>query len=134
MATCFVSHALFEAEGASVNHSWGRRIMPNMILKLRFWNWVLSFGALGLIIPFALMAWCFLFHQSVGVETFLWPSSIMFMALDTPSPSIWTVVSVYAVAWLENAMLYAVLGALLWPLAHLALRLRYSRNSPSKSS
>jgi hypothetical protein len=57
----------------------------------------------------------------------------MFMALDEPSPaSISTVVVIYAAALLENFILYAVIGALIWPIVYFVLHLRKSSGKSAK--
>jgi hypothetical protein len=59
----------------------------------------------------------------------------MFMALDVPSPApMSTVVAVYSVAFVENFALYAMAGALVWPIAHFVLKLRNSSGESAKSS
>ena len=59
----------------------------------------------------------------------------MFMALDTPAPSARsTVIVVYAVAIAENALLYAVVGAVIWPLAYVLQKTRSRRHIDDLSS
>jgi hypothetical protein len=104
--------------------------MRAMALKPKFWRWVTPFAGLGLFVPTVLTSGWFLFHPNFGDWLVLWPSSIMFMALDTPSPSpISTAIFVYALAFVENLLLYAAIGVITWPLAHLALRLYSSHRS-----
>jgi len=56
----------------------------------------------------------------------------MFMALDDPAPaSTSTIVFVYAVAFVENCLLYVIVGAALWPIAFLIVRLRTKRSDHS---
>lgn len=91
---------------------------------MRFWRWVLSFALLGLLIPMGLCAFWFLFSgRGISLALWLWPGSIRFMALEMrgaePIP---TVVFVYIVAILENALMYALAGALLWAGMRLAQR------------
>lgn len=53
----------------------------------------------------------------------------MFMALDVPVPAPWsTVIAVYSIAIIENALLYAIVGAAIWPLAYVTQRLRHRRH------
>lgn len=87
-----------------------------MATRVRFWRWTGAFAAAGLLLPLCFCIHVFLFQGMFSsMEFFLWPSSIMFMPLDDPSPSpTSTVVSVYAVALIENILLYAVIGAMLW--------------------
>ena len=98
-------------------------MMTSMTFRPRFWRWVIGCGIIGLLVPAALSVKWFGFHSGAGSETVLWPSSIMFMALDVPSPAtISTVAVVYTVAIIENILLYAVLGAVTWLLAHAVVR------------
>jgi hypothetical protein len=95
-----------------------------MELKPKFWRWTLLFGAFGLLVPVVITSGWFLFHPNFGVWLDLWPSSIMFMALDTPTLArTSTIIFVYAIAVVENCLLYAAIGVITWPLAHLSLRL-----------
>jgi hypothetical protein len=97
-----------------------------MILKVRFWKWTMFFGALGLLVPAAVSSRYFLSGATTGLGGWLgwlWPSSIMFMALDVPSPTPTTVVFVYALVLIGNVVLYAVVGAVFWAFAYGALRL-----------
>jgi len=107
-----------------------------MKFKVKFWKWTLLAGALGLLDPAVVISQFFLFGKGISEFEFrLWPSSIMFMGLDGPTPSpTSTVVSVYAVAIIENVVLYAVLGALVWPLVYVLPRLRGSRGGPPISN
>lgn len=96
---------------------------------------MLIFGVLGLAVPVVLLLWWHISPYGAGREAALWPSSILFMALDEPSPaSISTVVVIYAAALFENFILYAVIGALIWPIAYFVLRLRRSLIGSAKSS
>ena len=102
-----------------------------MTLRPKFWTWISAFGILGLLVPtFLLFLWRF-FPYGAGLEAALWPSSFMFLALsDSPSPEpMSTVIFIYAVAFLENCILYVVIGGLLWPFTYLFLRLgsKYTR-------
>jgi len=94
-----------------------------------FLVWTLLFGVVGITVPVFLTLSFLVFHRSFGeVEFFLWPSSLMFMALDTPSPATWsTVIAVYAIAIAENFLLYAAVGAVAWPLAYAIQRSRHHR-------
>jgi len=80
-----------------------------------FLIWTSVFGILGIAVPTLLM----LFRRDFGqAEFLLWPSSIMFMALDTPSPAAQsTGFAIYILAVAENALLYGVIGVILWPIA-----------------
>jgi hypothetical protein len=64
--------------------------------------------------------------------TDLWPSSIMFMAIDKPNSPTSTVIFVYALAFTENILLYAAIGAVTWSLAYLVLRLYRSHQDIPK--
>jgi hypothetical protein len=100
--------------------------MVKMKLKVKFWKWTLLFGALGLLVPAVSCIHWFLFGGYASeFEFMLWPSSIMFMGLDGPTPvPTSTVVAVYATAMIENVVLYAVVGAFAWLLVNLVFWLR----------
>jgi hypothetical protein len=106
-----------------------------MKFRPKFWRWVQLFGALGLVVPAITLSRWLLFHLGEGVwEGRLWPSSFVLMALDTPKPSpVGTVIYVYALTLLSNMALYAAIGALLWPMAYLAVRLFGIGRQPAKS-
>ena len=107
-----------------------------MRFKVKFWKWALLAGALGLLDPAVVTSQHFLFGLDMSeFEFYLWPSSFMFMALDVPTPSpTSTVVFIYAVALIENVVLYALLGALVWLLAYLLIHLRGFRGVHAKLS
>ncbi|MGA7349842.1 MAG: hypothetical protein WBX06_01700 [Acidobacteriaceae bacterium] len=92
---------------------------------VRFFSiWTGVFAALGVVVPIVLTVCFLIFHANFGKNAAtLWPSSLMFMALDTPTLAARsTVISVYAVAIAENALLYAIVGAVTWPLAYFLRR------------
>ena len=92
-------------------------------MKARFLRWVLLFGAVGLLIPAALVARHFAFGTMFGAWAVrLWPSSVMFMALLDSKTS--TILLVYAAALVANIVQYALAGLATWPLAYLVFRLR----------
>jgi len=92
-------------------------------MKARFARWVLLFGAVGLLIPAALVARHFAFGTMFGEwAARLWPSSLMFMALLDTKTS--TIVFVYGLALFANILQYALAGLVTWPLAYLVFRLR----------
>ncbi|MGO9777538.1 MAG: hypothetical protein ACLPM3_13215 [Terracidiphilus sp.] len=97
--------------------------MRIMGIKPKFLTWIMPFAAFGLFVPTVITAGWFLFHPNFGEWLVLWPSSIMFMALDTPTlaPAS-TVISVYSLAFIENILLYAAIGIVTWPFAYLAMR------------
>jgi len=70
-----------------------------------FFTWIRVFASLGIAVPMLLLVHHALFPlRGWGAEFILWPSSIMFMGLDTPTPAkISTVIVVYAIAIAENA-------------------------------
>jgi hypothetical protein len=80
----------------------------------------MPFAALGLFVPTVITAGWFLFHPNFGEWLVLWPSSIMFMALDAAPAS--TVIFVYSLAFIENILLYAAIGIVTWSFAYLAMR------------
>ncbi|UWZ83028.1 hypothetical protein [Occallatibacter riparius] len=72
-------------------------------------------GAIGVAVPLVLTFRWFVFQHSFGsVEGWLWPSSVMFMALDAPGTARSTVVFVYTVAIVKNALFYGLIGAITW--------------------
>jgi hypothetical protein len=108
-----------------------------MALKARFWKWALLFGASGLLVPAEFIIRWTLFGGSVSeFEFVLWPSSFMFQALaDAPSPEpTSTVVFIYAIAMIENIILYAGVGALLSLLVNAVLRLSALGRGQPKST
>jgi hypothetical protein len=59
----------------------------------------------------------------------------MFLGLEGPTPEpASTIAFVYVLAIVENCILYAVVGALLWPIAHLIVRFRNRHSQSAKSS
>jgi hypothetical protein len=99
-------------------------------MKARFWRWTLLFGTIGLLIPVVLLFRYWAFGVMFGeLEGKLWPSSLMFTALDAPDTRTSTIVVVYAMALLGNVIRYAVLGILTWPLAYIFFRVRDPRAS-----
>jgi hypothetical protein len=101
-------------------------MIVKMKLNVKIWKWILLFGALGLLIPVVSCLHWFIFGGYASeFEFMLWPSSIMFMALDVPTPApASTVIAVYAIALIENVVLYAIVGALAWLLVNLVFFLR----------
>jgi hypothetical protein len=95
-----------------------------MIRKHWFLRWTTLFGLLGLFVAAVLSICFFAFGTSFGeMEFWLWPSSLMFMALDVPSPApVSTVFAIYAIAFAENAVLYAAVGVLTSPVVYIARR------------
>jgi hypothetical protein len=79
-----------------------------------FMNYCLISGAIGVAVPLVLILRWWIFQQPSGVfDDWLWPSSIMFMALQERTARS-TVVFIYALAIAENALLYAIIGAIMW--------------------
>ena len=94
----------------------------------RFLKWTILFGAVGVLIPLLLLVRYYLFGTGFGrLETTIWPSSFMFMALDAPGTPIPTVVFIYALAFAENFLLYALFAVATWPVAYLIRRRRDQR-------
>ena len=99
-----------------------------MSWKKPFWKWILLFATLGVVISVLLALQWFIFRVPFrDVEAILWPSSLMFMALDAPGTSWSTIAIVYLVAVVENVLLYVVVGLFLWPIAYLIRRRQLSR-------
>jgi hypothetical protein len=97
---------------------------------------MLSFGIVGLVVPAILTAVDFLPGKRLeNLPFWLWPSSQIFMTLDHPAHArLSTIIFVYTTAFLENSVVYATAGALLWPMAHLVSRYRHRHKKPSASS
>jgi hypothetical protein len=95
-----------------------------MAMRILFWRWTGLFAAAGLLLPLCFCVHWFVFRGSgTELEARLWPSSLMFMALDEPTPAATsTVVAVFAIAMIENILLYACVGALLWFLLWIIFR------------
>jgi hypothetical protein len=105
-------------------------------VKIKLLKWVLVWGALGLVIPAVLILRWKLTGSSFGqVELILWPSSILTMGLDAPSPrSNSDIVEVYAALIAMNGVLYLLVGLLTCPLFILILRRRKPITTRLKSS
>jgi hypothetical protein len=97
---------------------------------------MLSFGILGLVVPAILTAWYFLSGKRLeNFSIWLWPSSQIFVTLDLPAHARRsTVIFVYTTAFVENSVVYATAGALLWPIAHLVSLYRHRHKTPSAAS
>ena len=91
---------------------------------------VLAWGALGLVVPILLLLRWKLFSSSFGqLEATLWPSAILLMGLDGPSPrSTLDTVEILALVIGENVILYSLVGLVTSPIVYLVLR---KRNRPS---
>lgn len=76
------------------------------------------FAALGLLLPAIFVVRYIVFGKSFGaIEGILWPSSIMFLALDVPNGThrpTSDIAIIYAIALLENVVIYAIIGAAAW--------------------
>lgn len=108
-----------------------------MTFKPRFWRWTLLLAAAGLLVPAETMIRYFLFDGALGnLEVILWPSSILLMGLDGPTPrSASDIVIIYTILISENVLLYFVFGILTWFVAYLVRRLRsLSSNRPQSNS
>lgn len=95
-----------------------------MAMRVRFWRWTGLFAAAGLLLPLCFCIHVFVFHGMFSaIEFFLWPASILLMGLDGPGPEpTSTVVAVFAIVMVENILLYACVGALLWILHWIIFR------------
>jgi hypothetical protein len=99
-----------------------------MPMKVKFWRWTLLFGAVGLFVPAVLLTRYAVFGTTFGeFEAKLWPSSLMLMALDSPNPRTVNIVTIYAMAFCANIILYAAVGVLTWPLVYAVHHLCGSR-------
>jgi hypothetical protein len=100
-------------------------ITRNMSMRSPFVKWIMLFAGTGLLIPALILLYWTFSKTGAGREMVLWPSSLMFMGLDGPNPRlIIDIVIVYAIAWIENVVLYAIIGVLTWPLTYYILRLK----------
>jgi len=106
-----------------------------MKLKTKFWKWTLLFGALGLLDPVLSCIHWFLFGGYANEFEFIfWPSSIMFMGLEGPTPiPKSTIVEVYALAMIVNVVIYAIVGAFTWLLVKFVFWLRTLLGGRAKS-
>jgi hypothetical protein len=112
------------------------RILRAMTLRVKFWKWTMFFGALGLLVPVAVSAQYVFSGAATGLGGWLgwlWPSSMIFMGLDGPSPAPSTVAFVWALAYLGNVVLYAVIGAMAWIVVRGVLNLRGARGDSTES-
>ena len=101
------------------------RPLSSTHLKLSFRKWVAIFGVLGLIAPAFFLFHFLIFRTGLGnAGSWYWPSSAIFLALDTPDPSVLTIVLVYVFAVVGNVLFYMVLGSLAWSLLFLLRRLK----------
>ena len=83
-----------------------RRGRGSRVLKM-----VAAFGAIGLLIPSTVTALGLIRHNdSIESARFLWPSSLMLMALDSPTESALNTVLVFGMAILSNVGLYGFVG------------------------
>jgi hypothetical protein len=97
-----------------------------MLMKVKFWRWILGFGVVGLLVPAALMLHANLTHTLFGDrELLLWPGSIALLSTeDMPKPQQFAVLGE---ALFSNVLLYAALGAGIWPFRRLIRRCRTTR-------
>jgi hypothetical protein len=94
-----------------------------MSMKAKFVRWVLLFGAIGFLISAVAATRYFAFGHSFGeLEAKLWPSSVMFLALEAPNTRTVDIVVVWIMAIIANVISYAVIGLLTWPLAYIVAR------------
>lgn len=99
-----------------------RTIVQNM----KLWRWIGWCALAGLIVPAVLiLRWKVLGSIFGRLELILWPSSIMLLGLEGPTPrSSIDIIGFYAIVIAMNMALYAVVGTVLWPLLRIALRRR----------
>jgi hypothetical protein len=84
-----------------------------------FWKWISTFGSLGFVAPAVYMFHYLIFRTPLGgldVAKLWWPTSVVFMGLDTPNPSLESIVLIYAIAVFGNVAIYAMIGILCWPI------------------
>jgi hypothetical protein len=80
----------------------------------------------GLVVPIALiLRWKLLGSMFGRLELILWPSSIMLMGLEGPTPrtSI-DIIEFYGIVIAMNMIVYAIVGLAAWPLLRLGFRRR----------
>jgi hypothetical protein len=79
--------------------------------RSRVLKMIAAFGAIGLLIPSTVTALDLTGHNdSLESARFLWPGSIMLMALDSPTEPTSNIVLVFAMAILSNVGLYGFVG------------------------
>jgi hypothetical protein len=99
-----------------------------MSMRAKFARWVLLFAGIGLLIPAVAETRYLVFAHGFGeLEAKLWPSSLMFFALEAPDTRAIHIVIVWVVAVVANVILYALFGVLTWPLVYIASHIRASR-------
>src|SRR4029077_4242997 len=97
-------------------------------MKLTMLKWLFWWGALGLLVPAVLLLrWKLLGIGFGRFEATLWPSSILMMCLEG-SPTISTILLVFAIAVVANVLLYSLIGLLIWPVLRLFIRPRDTRH------
>lgn len=91
-------------------------------------NFSLAFGAVGIAVPLILILRYLILQQPFGIiEGWLWPSSIMLMALEASGTPRAMVVFVHAFAIAVNALLSAIIGVTVWFAVSGLGKLRHSR-------
>lgn len=94
-----------------------------------FLRWTLAFAALGIAVPILLTLRFFVLQRPFGnIEFFLWPSSIMLIALES-STTRSTVIVAYIIVIAENVLLYTAVGAVTWPLVYVIQKTRSRHDS-----
>jgi hypothetical protein len=87
----------------------------------------MAFVLAGVIVPFVLISVWVRGTEIEGIAPFLWPTSIMLMALDQPSPSpVSSIALVYGMSILGNIGIYGTAGL---PLSMLYARLRQKKRA-----
>jgi hypothetical protein len=99
-------------------------------MKRAILKWVALAGAIGFAVPMLLiLSWKLFgldFWQS-NATPWVWPSSILLMGLDGPTPrSNLEITGIYALLIAENVLLYSILGLAISVVAY-SWRLRRNR-------
>ena len=90
-------------------------------MKPQLRRWLFWWSLLGLIVPAALLLHWRLSGAAFGrLEVILWPSSITLMGLEGQN-SVFTIILVYAIAFIANVIIYAIAGLLIWAAMRTAL-------------
>lgn len=84
-------------------------------MRVRFWRWVGWFSLGGFAVP---LLFCFYWRLggkgAIAAAMYLWPASVEFIDLGAAAQPRATMYSVWVWSFIENAIIYASLGALLW--------------------
>jgi len=84
-------------------------------MRIRFWRWTGLFAAAGFAVPLLFCVyWQLGGKGAVTAAMILWPASVEFIDLTESSQPRLATYSVWVWSFIENAIVYAILGFLLW--------------------